>query len=103
LTVPDFAKTVYFKHLKFDGEDLEARIIYEPVTLVITPHVEQPQFRDTTPKLQNVIAAAKKYLIDAESRKMEELLTEYGDTFAMESDDYGRTDTVDHSIDTWEV
>jgi hypothetical protein len=21
----------------------------------------------------------------------------------MESDDYGRTDTVDHSIDTWEV
>jgi hypothetical protein len=30
----------------------------EPVMLVTPPNLEQPQFRDTTPKLQIVIAAA---------------------------------------------
>jgi hypothetical protein len=40
---------------------------YEPVTLV-TPHdVEQSQVRDIAPKLQDVIAAVKLNLGDAES------------------------------------
>jgi hypothetical protein len=55
----------------------------EPVTLMTPPDVEQP-----IPKLQNVIAAAKPNLSDAESRELEELLTDYGDIFVVNSDDY---------------
>jgi hypothetical protein len=73
----------------------------EPVTLVTPPDVEQSQVRDTAPKLQNVIAAARPYLSDAESRDLEEL-TEYGDIFAMKSDDCGRTDRVYQRIGTGE-
>jgi hypothetical protein len=64
----------------------------EPVTLVTSPDVEQPQVRDTTPKLQDVIAAIRPNLSDAGSQVLEEL-TEHGDIFAMESDTYGRGPT----------
>jgi hypothetical protein len=58
--------------------------------------VEQP-----IPKLQNVIAAAKPNLSDAESRELEELLADYGDIFVVNSDDYGRTaESKYHHIDT---
>jgi hypothetical protein len=43
--------------------------------------------------LQNVIAAARPNLSDAQSQELEEL-TEYGDILAMKSDDYIRTDRV---------
>jgi hypothetical protein len=39
-------------------------------------------------------------LHDADSRELKELLTEYGEIFAMKTDDYGRTDRVYHRIDT---
>jgi hypothetical protein len=68
----------------------------EPVTLVTPPDVEEAQVRNTIPKLQNVIEAAKANLSDAEVRELEGLLTEYGNIFAMDSDDYGRTDRVCH-------
>jgi hypothetical protein len=62
--------------------------------------VEQPEVRDSTPKLLDVIAAARPNLSDAESRELEEHLTEYGDIFAMKSDDYGQKDRVNHRVDT---
>jgi hypothetical protein len=36
-------------------------------------------------------------------QELGELFTEYGDVFAMNNDDYGRTDRVYHSIDTGEA
>jgi hypothetical protein len=75
----------------------------EPITLVIPPNVEQPQVQDTTPKFQDEMAAARPDFSDAEYRDLEEHLTEYSDIFAMESDDYGRTDRVYQRIDTGEV
>jgi hypothetical protein len=72
----------------------------QPVTLVAPADAEHPKVPDPTPKLQDVIAAARRNLSDAESRKLEELLTEYGDIFAMKSDYYGRADQVYHRIDT---
>jgi hypothetical protein len=65
----------------------------EPVTLVAPPYVQQPQVQETTPKFQDVIAAAKPNPSDAESRDFGEHLAEYGDIFVID-DDYGRTDKV---------
>jgi hypothetical protein len=50
---------------------------FEPVTLVTPPGVEQPQAQNTTPKLQDVIAAVRPNPSAAECRELEELLTEY--------------------------
>jgi hypothetical protein len=47
-----------------------------------------------------MIVAARPNLSDAEVRELEELLTEYGDIFAMKSDDYGWIDRVYRRIDT---
>jgi hypothetical protein len=47
------------------------------------------------------MAAARPNFSDAESRVLEEL-TEYGDIFAMKSDDCGPTDRMYHFIDTAE-
>jgi hypothetical protein len=67
---------------------------------LVTPHdVEQPPVRDTTPMLQDMIAAAKPNLSDTESREMEEL-TEYGNIFAMDRDYYRQTHRVYHRTDT---
>jgi hypothetical protein len=46
--------------------------------------------------LQDVIAAARPILSDAESRQVEKLITEYEDIFAMKNDDYGWTDNEYH-------
>lgn len=67
------------------------------------PDVEKLQVKDTTPKFQDAIAAARPDLSDAESKNLEEHLTEYADIFAMKSDNYGRTDRMYHSIDTGEA
>jgi hypothetical protein len=50
-----------------------------------------------------VIAADRPNLSDAGSRESEELLTEYGDIFAMNIDEYGWTDRVFQLIDTGET
>jgi hypothetical protein len=42
----------------------------------------------------------KPNMSDGESQELEELLTEYGDIFAMDSDDYEQTDRVYHCTDT---
>jgi hypothetical protein len=47
----------------------------EPVMLVATPNVEQPQIQDTTLKLNNMTATARTNLSDTESWELEELLT----------------------------
>jgi hypothetical protein len=70
--------------------------------LVTPPNMEQPQVRDTTPKLQDVTAAAKSNLSDNASKELEELLTKYGNIFVMKSDDYRWTNRVYHHIDTGE-
>jgi hypothetical protein len=70
--------------------------------LVTPPEMEQLQIRNTIPKFQDVIVAARPDLSYAESREMEYLFTDYGDIFAIQSDDYGRTDRMYQHIDTGE-
>jgi hypothetical protein len=76
---------------------------YEPVTLVTPPNVERKWVQDTAPKLQDVMVAARSNLSNAESRKMEELLSKYRDIFVTKSDDYGRTDRLYHHMGTGEA
>jgi hypothetical protein len=66
----------------------------EPVTLVTPRNFEQPCAQDTTPVLQDVIAAARPEF---------EELTECRDIFAMKSEDYGWTERVCHRIDMGEA
>jgi hypothetical protein len=47
-------------------------------TLVTTPDVQQSHVQGITPKLQDVMAAARPKLCDPDSRYLEDLLTEYG-------------------------
>jgi hypothetical protein len=54
---------------------------------------EKPQFRVTTPKLQDEIAA-RINLSDGECRKFDEVIIEYRDIFAMENDNYRRINRV---------
>jgi hypothetical protein len=70
--------------------------------LVASHEVEQPQVKETMPKSQDVIAEAMPNLSDTESQELEEL-TEYGDFFAMNSNDYERTDLVYHHTGTGEA
>jgi cytochrome c peroxidase len=63
----------------------------------------QSQVRDITPKLQDVIAVTKPNLSDAESWDLEDILTEYGDIFAVDSDDYRRTNRVYHHVNMGEA
>jgi hypothetical protein len=46
-----------------------------------------------------VITLAKPHLSNREFQELEGLLAEYKDIFAVESEDYGRTNTVYHRID----
>jgi hypothetical protein len=66
---------------------------------VVTHEAVEPLTRDTATQLQDVTAAARPNLNNGEIQDLEEL-TEYGDIFAMDSDDYGRTDRVYYSIGT---
>jgi hypothetical protein len=61
--------------------------------------LEQPQDRDLTSKLQEVTEAAKPHLSNGEFQELEELLAEYKDFFAVDSEDHGRTNKVYHLID----
>jgi hypothetical protein len=71
----------------------------EPVTLVTSPDVEQPQASDIKPKLLGVTTAARPHLNTTEFQELEELVAEYADIFARNSEDYGRKDKVYHRID----
>jgi hypothetical protein len=75
----------------------------EPVTLVTLPDTEQPQARDASSKLQDVTEAVRPHLDDGEFRELEELVAEYEDIFAVDSQDHGRTIKVYHRIDTGEA
>jgi hypothetical protein len=71
-----------------------SQTFYEPVTLVTPLGVEEPRVRDTSPKLQDMIPPARQNLSDAESQELNELLIEYGVSFATKSDKvYHRRDT----------
>jgi hypothetical protein len=48
------------------------------LTLVSTPDVQQSHVQGITPKLQDVMVAARLNLCDPDSRDLEDLLTEYG-------------------------
>jgi hypothetical protein len=50
--------------------------------------------------LEHVVAATRPHLSNGEIQVLEELLTEYEDIFAMDSEDYGLANGVYHSIDT---
>jgi hypothetical protein len=56
--------------------------------LVVPCDVKQPQVQDTTPKFQDVIAAATPKLSNDESCEMEEPLTKYRDIFSMKNGFY---------------
>jgi hypothetical protein len=71
----------------------------EPVTLVTTPDLEQPQARDLSSKLQDITEAARPHLSNGEFQDLEELLVEYKGIFAVDSEDHGRTNKVYHCID----
>jgi hypothetical protein len=59
--------------------------------MVMTPpDFKQSEVGNTKPMLQDVIAAAKPNLSEAESRGFQELLTEYRNICTMKCDDYGR-------------
>jgi hypothetical protein len=67
---------------------------------VTPPDVGQPQAQDSSSKLEDVIAATKSHLTNAEFRELDELLTDYEDIFARDNEDYERTNKVYHRIDT---
>jgi hypothetical protein len=72
----------------------------EPVTLVTTPDLDQPKAKESRSKLQDITEAAKPNLSDEEFQKLEKLIAEYDDIFAVDSEDHGRTNKVYHRIDT---
>jgi hypothetical protein len=57
-------------------------------------------YRGRWSKVQEVIEAARSNLSDGEFQELEDLTTEYEDIFTTGSEDYGRTDRVDHRIGT---
>jgi hypothetical protein len=60
----------------------------------------EPKARDLSSKLQDITEAAKPHLNNGEFQDLEELLTEYEDIFAVDSEDHGRTNKVHRRIDT---
>jgi hypothetical protein len=72
----------------------------EPVTLVTPPNMGEPHTRDSSTKLQDITETVRPHLSKEEFMDLEELLTEYKDIFAVDSEDHGRTNKVYHRIDT---
>jgi hypothetical protein len=70
----------------------------EPVTLVTPPNREQHQALDASSKLQDVTKAARPHLGGREFQELEEL-PQYEDIFAVDSEDHGRSNKVNHRID----
>jgi hypothetical protein len=64
------------------------------VTLVTLPDKEQPQARDASSRLQDVTEEARPQLDDGEFLELEELVAEYEDIVAVDSEDLGRTKKV---------
>jgi hypothetical protein len=62
--------------------------------------LDHRQAPESSSKVQEVIETARLNLSDGEFQELENLTTEYEDIFAMGSEDYGRTDSVYHGIDT---
>jgi hypothetical protein len=62
--------------------------------------VERPQALDSTPKLQDIIAAARPHLSNRKFQELEEPLAEYEDIFAVDSKDYRWANRMYHRIDT---
>jgi hypothetical protein len=60
----------------------------KPLMLVTPLDAEAPIAQTTTPHLQDVIAAARPNITDKEIRELEELITEYEDTFVMNGSAY---------------
>jgi hypothetical protein len=55
---------------------------------------------DSSTKLQDITGTVRPHLSKEEFKDLEELLTEYKDIFAVDSEDHGRTNKVYHRIDT---
>jgi hypothetical protein len=62
--------------------------------------LDQPKAQESSSKLQDITEAAKQNLSDEEFQKLEKLIAEYDDIFAVDSEDHGRTNKVYHRIDT---
>jgi hypothetical protein len=71
----------------------------EPVTMVAPSDLEQLLARHSSPKKKDVIAAARLHLSVGGIQNLEELLAEYEDIFAVDSEDYGRNNREYHRID----
>jgi hypothetical protein len=72
----------------------------EPVTLVTTPDLDQPQAQEFSSKLQDITEAKKPNLSDGEFQELKKVLAEYDDIFAVGREDHGWTNKVYHRIDT---
>jgi HPt (histidine-containing phosphotransfer) domain-containing protein len=71
-----------------------------PLTLVNPTDRELPQAREACSKLQDVTEEARPHLRDGEFQELEELLAEYEELFAVNSEDQGRNTNVYDPIDT---
>jgi hypothetical protein len=60
----------------------------------------EPQARDSSSKLHNITEAVGPHVSNEKFKDLEELLNKYEDTFAVGSEDYGRTKKVYRRIDT---
>jgi hypothetical protein len=69
----------------------------EPVTLVTLPDMGEPHARDSSTKLQDITETVRPHLSKEEFKDLEELLTEYKDIFAVDSEDHG-TDLKESSF-----
>jgi hypothetical protein len=67
---------------------------------VTTPDLDQPKAQESSSKLQDITEAAKQNLSDEEFQKLEKLIADYDDIFAVDCEDHGRTNKVYHRIDT---
>lgn len=63
----------------------------EPVTLLAPPDSQHLQAQALRSTVQNTIQTARPSLSDTEFQEFENLVTEYKDIFAVDNEDYGRT------------
>jgi hypothetical protein len=73
------------------------------VMLVTQIDLEQPQARDLSSKFRDVNADARPHLSNGEFQQLVELLAEYEDIFAVNSEACGRANEVYHRIDMGDV
>jgi hypothetical protein len=68
--------------------------------LLNAPNVGQPQAQDTSSKVDDVTETAKQHLTNEEFQELKEILAEYEDIFAVDSEDDVLNNKVSHGIDT---